>query len=90
MVARTAAAAAAAAPAPHHGVCLLARDAPVDVNVAGLHATQPLQGLADHDGAAAQRCTLALCTAAGHTSSVSTHSIESIACIACMTSSLAH
>jgi hypothetical protein len=46
----------------HHGVCLLSCDAPVDVNVTGLHATQALQGLADHDGAAAQGSTLALHT----------------------------
>lgn len=46
----------------HHCVCLLSCDAPVDVNVTGLHATQALQGLADHDGAAAQCSTLALNT----------------------------
>jgi len=44
----------------HHGVRLLARHAPVDVNVAGLHSHQALQWLPDHDGAAAQGCPLAL------------------------------
>jgi hypothetical protein len=47
---------------PHHCVCLLSCDAPVNVNVTGLHATQALQGLTDHDCAAAKRSTLALHT----------------------------
>lgn len=58
-------AAGAEKPSSYHGVCLLSCDASVDVDVTGLHATQALKGLTDHDGAAAQSSTLALRTHKG-------------------------